>query len=390
MLKSLKIENFRRFESFELEDLGRINLLVGMNNSGKTSILEAIQLLCSRHNIYMLNQSLFRRGEHTIIENSKKNIELDICHLFFNHELNIGKKILITTINSDDITEQVILSIEESLLPENHKSLSSSENQDFTQLLLDLSFSASSDESLMINFNVEWKWGENTRDFKTSLSPNGGILDRMLAVNQARYDLTHRQKKQDRNSILKTQFLSSSSLTAQEMTELFDLISLMPEESLIYEALQTIEPKIDRIATVSKSRNLSSVGGFFVRFSDSTNRIPLGSLGEGIARLLGLTLSLINAKGGILLVDDIDTGLHFTALSNMWKLIWKIARKLDVQVFATTHSSDCWQSLASIASLEETEQDGITIQRIEKDKQKAIAFDTDEIVVAAKRNIEVR
>ncbi|NES25231.1 MAG: AAA family ATPase, partial [Symploca sp. SIO3E6] len=47
MLNTLKIENFRGFKSFELQQLGRVNLLVGVNNSGKTSILEAIQLLCS-------------------------------------------------------------------------------------------------------------------------------------------------------------------------------------------------------------------------------------------------------------------------------------------------------------------------------------------------------
>ena len=51
MLKSVKIENFRGFKSFELQQLGRINLLVGENNSGKTSILEAVQLLCSRTNL---------------------------------------------------------------------------------------------------------------------------------------------------------------------------------------------------------------------------------------------------------------------------------------------------------------------------------------------------
>ncbi|MCA6558504.1 MAG: AAA family ATPase, partial [Pseudanabaena sp. M114S2SP2A07QC] len=45
MLKSLKIENFRCFPSFEMQQLGRLNLIVGTNNSGKTSILEAIQLL---------------------------------------------------------------------------------------------------------------------------------------------------------------------------------------------------------------------------------------------------------------------------------------------------------------------------------------------------------
>ncbi|WP_202222010.1 AAA family ATPase [Okeania sp. KiyG1] len=56
MLKSLTINNFRCFQSFELQNLGRVNLLVGMNNSGKTSILEAIQLLYS-----FFNQKSFKK-----------------------------------------------------------------------------------------------------------------------------------------------------------------------------------------------------------------------------------------------------------------------------------------------------------------------------------------
>ena len=48
MLKTLKIENFRGFQSFELQPLGRVNWLVGENNSRKTSILEAIQFLFFR------------------------------------------------------------------------------------------------------------------------------------------------------------------------------------------------------------------------------------------------------------------------------------------------------------------------------------------------------
>lgn len=113
-------------------------------------------------------------------------------------------------------------------------------------------------------------------------------------------------------------------------------------------------------------------------------------MGDGVWRILALTLAIVCAKGGVLLVDEIDTGLHFSTMSKMWKLIWETARKLDVQVFATTHNSDCWTSLAMIAEEEENTEDEISIQRIERDKQKAIAFTRQEIVIAAERGIEVR
>jgi len=190
----------------------------------------------------------------------------------------------------------------------------------------------------------------------------------------------------------KTQFVTSAALTAAEMIDLFDQVVLTPEEDFVVEALQTIEPKIIRLASVSSERyrRSESRGGFMVRFSDSNQRIPIGSMGDGIWRIFGLALATVGASNGVLLVDEIDTGLHFTAMSDMWKLVWETAKRLNVQVFATTHSSDCWMSLADIASREDTAEDGITIQRIEKGKDTGVVFNREQILTAAKWDIEVR
>lgn len=74
MLKTVKIENFRGFESFELQNLGRLNLLVGKNNSGKTSILEAIRLLCSCNNLEPLKDIMRSRGESSWDDKNKRVI----------------------------------------------------------------------------------------------------------------------------------------------------------------------------------------------------------------------------------------------------------------------------------------------------------------------------
>ena len=62
-----------------------------------------------------------------------------------------------------------------------------------------------------------------------------------------------------------------------------------------------------------------------------------------------MAIALISAKGGVLLIDEIDTGLHYTVMADMWKLIAQTAAELDVQVFATTHSSDCVTALRKSA-----------------------------------------
>ena len=89
-----------------------------------------------------------------------------------------------------------------------------------------------------------------------------------------------------------------------------------------------------------------------------------------------------------MLVDEIDTGLHYTVMSQMWKLIFNAAREFDVQVFATTHSYDCIYSLAQICS--GSPHDHVTVQRIDPGKTKATPYDEDELTVAASREIEVR
>ncbi len=89
-------------------------------------------------------------------------------------------------------------------------------------------------------------------------------------------------------------------------------VVLMSEETLLQEALQTIEPKIQRIASISppaiiqqrfRSPFLDSRGGFVVRLSDSSQRVPIGSMGDGIWRILGLALSSVCARSGFLFYD---------------------------------------------------------------------------------------
>jgi AAA15 family ATPase/GTPase len=361
MLKSLKIENFRCFPSFEMQQLGRLNLIVGNNNSGKTSILEAVQLLTSQFNLELLRDVMISRGEYILNDernpdmNVRRSVrELDICHLFYGHTVDVGSKFFILGDHLDR-KESLFVSIE------------TSEQLDLFEDIRELFFS------------IQYS-GKESENIKLPLSPEESLsLDYVRRI------------RRDNNLGLKTQFVTSASIKPEELVNLFNRFVLTAEEDFVIEALQTIEPKIARIAPGDiKLREPSSRFGFRVRLSDSEKPIPIGSMGDGIWRMLGLALAIVNAKNGVLLVDEIDTGLHYTVMSDMWKMIWETAKRLNVQVFATTHSNDCWQSLADIANVENPSEDGITIHRVEKDKPKSILFTERQIAIAAERNIEVR
>jgi AAA15 family ATPase/GTPase len=354
MLRSLRIENFRCFPTFELQQLGRINLLVGTSNSGKTSILEAIQLLTSQSNLESLREVMIGRGEYLLSDERGRDRELDIRHLFYGREIDVGSQLSISGSDGHN-EEKITLSVERS------------EQLSLFEDLRELA--------------IQWL-GQENESIKLPLSPQAGLP----------LDSVRRNRRDFKNPEARTQFVTSSSLTADKTIELFDRVVLTPEENLVTEALQTIEPSIERIATISseKYRYPESRSGFVVRLANEDRRIPIGSMGDGIWRILGLTLALVNAKNGVLLVDEIDTGFHFSTMSDMWKLIRETAKRLNVQVFATTHNSDCWTSLAAIASTEASSEQEITIQRIEKGKTSSVVFTERQAVIAAERGIEVR
>ena len=373
MLRSLKIENFRCFQNFELQQLGRINLLVGKNNSGKTSILEAIHLLTDKTNLESLTEIMLNRGEY-ILSNEHAR-ELDIRHLFYNHQIDIGSSFSISSSNITSIT----LSVKR---PSKRITGTMSEIKGFLDSIEGLE---DLPELQGLILNIKWLKGKN-------------ITLPLSSKKSLPLDYTKYINRNLKNLEAKTQLVTSSSLTIQKTIELFDQIVLTRDENLVTESLQIIEPNIERIAIIGSEeyryngsqRYDGSRSGFVVRLADSEQRIPIGSMGDGIWRILGLTLAIVNAKNGVLLVDEIDTGLHFSTMSNMWKLIWETAKRLNVQVFATTHSDDCWKSLDAIASLENPSEDGIMIHRIEKGKSHSIAFTERQVAIAAERGIEVR
>jgi hypothetical protein len=195
-------------------------------------------------------------------------------------------------------------------------------------------------------------------------------------------------------------FVTTSSLTPDEVVYLLGKVLLNPEEDLLTRALRIIEPDIDRIAAIPAAGlpsaryyqpGGSSRGGVVVKIKGQEKRLPIGTMGDGIWRLLALALSLIRAEGGVLLVDEIDTGLHYSVMEDMWRLVYRTARRLNVQVFATTHSSDCWHALAHVCNEKDLFRDNdVSIQHIEKGEKLARSFSEQEMMIAADRGFEVR
>jgi len=106
--------------------------------------------------------------------------------------------------------------------------------------------------------------------------------------------------------------------------------------------------------------------------------------------MLAIALALIQARGGLLLIDEIDTGLHYSVMGDMWRLVVEAAQRSDVQVFATTHSLDCLRGLAWLCDNNPKLAENVSVQKIEPKLNESVAFSAGELIVAVDQEIEVR
>lgn len=107
-------------------------------------------------------------------------------------------------------------------------------------------------------------------------------------------------------------------------------------------------------------------------------------------RLLALSLSLAKAGNGFPPIDEIDTGLHFSVMEDVWKLVVTTASESNVQVVATTHSYDCIQGLAALLESTPELASEMSLQKIEPSLPEAVNLDAAQIQVAVRQDVEVR
>lgn len=188
---------------------------------------------------------------------------------------------------------------------------------------------------------------------------------------------------------LRSQYVAAHGLETQEVGQMWDAITLTDLEPEVIAALRLLAPDIERISFVADADDPRRGRHALVKFGESPEPVPIKSMGEGVNRLFGLTLALANARDGILLIDEVESGLHYSVQPRLWEYIFRLATTLNVQVFAITHSLDCIRAFQKAAS--GNPEVGIVI-RLDKSQREVSAtlFEESELEIAADYEIEVR
>lgn len=104
-----------------------------------------------------------------------------------------------------------------------------------------------------------------------------------------------------------------------------------------------------------------------------------------------LAMSAVNVENGFLLIDEIDTGLYYEVQADMWRLILETAQRLDVQVFATTHSWDCVSAFQeALGNVKNSEIGKLFRLDMKYGKIRAVEYLAEDLKIALQQNIEVR
>ncbi len=369
-IKILEIDGFRALTGLRINGFGKVNLITGKNNSGKSSLLEAIRILATGGALRTIYDILNYREEWGAAGDSEKIYSptdpVPFCNLF-----------------------------------NGFPNLSSSSQ----------GFSISATGALpppisRINVRINWFVRKNDPDRQAySYEPaSSDLFDDAESFPALDLDIGGRKRvipldRFQRRFPVRTEADAApvpcvyldpfSSRFTSQMGALWDAIALTDAEHEIVKALKVISNDIQAVSMIGSDERNTRPRTAIVKSGRHPAPLPLRTLGDGVNRLFGVILSLCNARNGVLLVDEMENGLHYSVQTEIWRTIFRLATDLNVQIFATSHSWDCVRAFQQAAG--DSPEDGVLVRLTARgDRIIPTLFTEEELKIATRDQIEVR
>ena len=352
--KNIEIKNFRGIENLEIKDLGRVNVFLGQNNSGKSTVLESLLLM-----IGMSNPDLPQALNRIRARNNFSGVA-DVRYMFNNLVLTRLPEISADMFNESSRHLKLGLSY---VFNENEETAQQGSP-------LPISDTTSIVNTLEMVFDVEEE--KAVRSYRSSLSFNqaGVIIGRSLPndyVEKYTFGLI-------------TSDLLVGSLT-NDLSELFK----RKQKDLIIERLTNFDKTIYTIDILNND--------IYIGFEGINELLPLGMAGDGLRRFLNIVAASANPMTNMILIDEIDNGLHYSAYQKLWEAIFALATATNKQIFVTTHSKETLERLNEMLEEHPNYQNELRLYTLERTKQKgnqAYKLTYNGLHEASTNNIELR
>lgn len=358
MIKDIQINNFRSINKADIEGFRRVNLLFGKNNCGKSTLLESIFLLTGQSNpLIPVLINVFRGYNKT-----------DEKDLFINfHNLNINDPIIISS--KEEVKRELNISL--------FKSYSNKVDIDT------LKNNISNDRDGYYGIKMNYSLGEQAYHSEIIFQENQENQENQEKKQQAKVDKDKRYKE-----IIFCKYLPAKYNDNPAITGLREIIQ-NKKENLILEVLKIIEPTIKDIQIIRND--------IFVGVDGLDRRMPINVMGDGIRKLLSILSSIYECRSteerqGVLLIDEIDNGFHYSVMKKIWRAILNSAKRNNTQIFATTHNIDSIKGFNEAIKEENANEEAIAFALLhnKQSELKAYPYSQKAIEDAIEHNTEIR
>ncbi|MCX6872678.1 MAG: AAA family ATPase [Verrucomicrobia bacterium] len=320
--KSIHIERFRRLEGLRLDNLGTVNLLVGKNNSGKTSVLEALAIACHPTNAF----TWIDIGREREMKSARTPVQ-EVLNWFFPHKVPRENGF------EGGATMEAVISTGDSLRVETHY-------REFRQLEMAPEITAESELG-----------GEELSEYAATLEvklQRKGADGKLFHTRSSLHEFSGKRYKEPdpAERLVPCQFVSP--VSHRTIRQLLAAVDQVLEERLkpdVVRLMQMLAEDVDDI----EIRSPQGRGAVIHLHHSGIGHIPLSVEGDGMRRALAFASAAALAKNGVLLVDEVETALHPDALAGIFRFLVQVCRATEVQLFVTTHSLEAVDAmLASV------------------------------------------
>jgi len=331
-IREIEIKNYKLFKDFSAKGFGRVNLIGGKNNVGKTAFMEACYLSQSES-----TENLFSKLFE--IETHRDLINLVVAE---KNQTNFLKTII--------------------------KSYSGLNIGDVIQLYLD-------DNNKIIIHTLENEYEVDVDKYGVTTGyqiPKEFYFDEVLRILS--FEL------ENISIVFSKNFISPYSNSNNEIEKIIGDSKLNRK----YKELNNYLKKLFNLGEIDIIKNIPMI-------NTNNEWRKLSEFGQGLKSFINIVGSILLLENNIIFIDEIENGIHYTNLDKLWEIILKISKEQNVQVFATTHSKECIESYARMAKkLEDDEIGFIELGRNKKDELDSIVMNSEMFQRFIKLGNEVR